>query len=266
MRISRSNNLPKYIIIGSALLILALGISFSKIASSPFHILGNSLIGIERIFYRFKIAASSFWLYLTEDIETEQQALINENARLKANLAEMELTTKENESLREQLNIQKKHERHLALAHVIGEKPGSFSRFLVLDIGSNQGLRVGLPVVVNNVLVGKIEKVNEHSAEMSLLTDPNSVYYSYLQSSKTKGLIRGTIGLGMLHLTQIPKNTPIIKGENVFTTGQELENFNDILIGSVTEVISGDQDTYLTLLVKPSIEPQNLDTVFVVIN
>ena len=266
MRVYKQNNLFKYLAIGSIIFVVTLAISFSPLVSAPFRALGNPLLSIERFFYRFKIATGSFWHYLVENTESEVQALMNENVRLKANLAELELVAKENISLREQLNIQKRHERRVALAHVIGEKPGSFSRFLVLDIGSNQGLRPGLPVVANNALVGKIEKVTEHSAEMSLLTDPNSIYYSYLQSSKTKGLIKGTIGLGMLHLTQVPKNAAIIKGENVFTTGQELENFNDILIGTVTEVISGDQDTYLTLLVKPTIEPQNLDTVFVVIN
>ncbi|MBI4836519.1 MAG: rod shape-determining protein MreC [Candidatus Abawacabacteria bacterium] len=266
MRSSANKNFLKYLIIATGIVLLGIGAHFIPLISQPLKTLGNILIPIERSLYRLKVASGQFWFYLTQDIDGEVIALKSENERLKTTLAEISLLAKENDLLRSQLSIQKKHERSLALAHIIGEKPGSFSRFLVLDIGTNQGLRPGLPVVVNNALVGKIEKVSEHSAEMSLLTDPNSVFYSYLQSTKTKGLIKGTIGLGILHLTQIPKNATITRGDNVFTTGQELENFNDILIGSVTEDISSDQDTYLTLLVRPNVDTQNLDSVFVVLN
>ena len=266
MRPLPNRNFLRYIIIAGLIVTITITASVLPVFSRPLHVLGSTLTPVERVLYRLKLATSEFWHYLVNDTDTETAALSNENEQLKSNLAGLALVAQENDILRSQLNIQKKHERQLALAHIIGEKPGSFSRFLVLDIGINQGLRPGLPVIINNALVGKIEKVSEHSAEMSLLTDPNSVYYSYLQNSKVKGLIKGTIGLGMLHLTEIPKNTTIVKGENIFTTGQELSNFNDILIGEVTEVISSDQDTHLTMLVKPTADTQNLDSVFVIIN
>lgn len=266
MRKSHNRNTSKYIALATIIFLIAVGATVLPAVNQPLHTIGNIFTPIERVLYRLKIANSDFWSYLIRDIPNENTALKNENAQLKSTLAEMALLSKENESLRSQLNIQKKNERNLALAHVIGERPGSFSRFLILDIGKNDNLRPGLPVIVNNALVGKIERVYDNSAEMSLLTDPNSTYYSYLATTKIKGLIKGTIGLGILHLTQIPKNSVVTPGENVFTTGQELENFNNILIGTVTETISSDQETYLTLLVKPTVEPQNLDTVFVVIN
>lgn len=266
MRPLPNRNYFKYIVIAGVIVCIAITASILPALNRPLHIIGTTLTPVERVLYRLKIATSEFWHYLSTDTDSELEALSHENASLKTSLAEMSLVAQENNILRSQLNVQKKHERQLALAHIIGEKPGSFSRYLVLDIGINQGLRPGLPVIIDNALVGKIEKVSEHSAEMSLVTDPNSVYYSYLQNSKVKGLIKGTIGLGMLHLTEIPKNTTIIKGDNVFTTGQELTNFNNILIGAVTEVITNDQDTHATLLVKPTIDTQNLDSVFVVIN
>lgn len=228
--------------------------------------LGDILTPIERFMYRTKIAAQDFWYYISQDTDNELRSLHNENTRLYAELSQMSIVSKENDALRAELQVQRSHKRQVALAHVIGEKPGSFSRFLILDIGSNQGLRVGLPVILNNALVGKVEKVSEHSAEMSLVTDPKAMYYSYLQKAKSKGLIQGTIGLGLLHMTQIPRNTVLTKGDLVFTTGQELENFNDILIGTVNDVISSDQDTYMTLLVTPAAETTHIDTVFVVLN
>ncbi|MBP6085416.1 rod shape-determining protein MreC [Candidatus Gracilibacteria bacterium] len=227
---------------------------------------GSFLAPTQRFLYRVEIAMGTFWHYLTQDTDTELQSVKNENERLQAELSQMSLITRENEALRSELTVQRTHKRQVALAHVIGEKPGSFSRFLILDIGSNQGLRVGLPVILNNALVGKIEHVSEHSAEMSLVTDPKSVYYSYLDKSHAKGLVQGTIGLGLLHMTQVPKSTTFAKGEYIFTTGQELENFNDILIGTVSEVISSDQETYLTLLVTPTVESTQIDSVFVVLN
>ncbi len=266
MRKSHNRNASTYLAIGTAVFIVTITVFLLPALRTPFQTVGAVFAPVTRLLYRTKIASSNFWQFLIHNIDSENITLRRENEQLQSQIAELGLVAEENSSLRSQLNIQQKTERSLALAHVIGERPGSFSRFLVLDIGKNDNLRPGLPVIINNALVGKIEKVYDNSAEMSLLTDPNSTYYSYLASSKTKGLIKGTIGLGMLHLTQIPKNTKITPSENIFTTGQELENFNNILIGTVSEVISNDQDTYLTLLVKPTIETQNLDTVFVIIN
>lgn len=256
----------KYIVIFTATFLALTLISVLPQGQSVFSGLGQIFSPVQRFLYRTKLATGQFWYYLTQETESEVEKLKNENERLQAELGQMSLIAKENETLRTELNVQRTHKRNVALAHIIGEKPGSFSRFLILDIGSNQGLRPGLPVIINNALVGKIEKVSDHSSEMSLVTDPNSVYYSYLQKTKTKGLIQGTIGLGILHLTQIPKNAVIEKGEMVFTTGQELENFNDILIGQVTEILSSDQETYLTLLVTPAVDSANLDTVFIVLD
>ncbi len=266
MKPSRHKNRSRSLIIITIIVVIMSLIYITPYLGKLFTPLGDILAPVERFLYRTKIATQEFWYYISQNTDNELQTLRNENQQLYSELAQMSIISKENDALRAELQVQRTHKRQVALAHVIGEKPGSFSRFLILDIGTNQGLRVGLPVILNNALVGKIETVSEHSAEMSLVTDPKAIYYSYLQKAKSKGLIQGTIGLGLLHMTQIPKNTPVTKGDLVFTTGQELENFNDILIGSVNEIISNDQDTYLTLLVTPAAETTNIDTVFVVIN
>lgn len=266
MKPSRHKARSRYLIITTAVLIVVSMIYIVPYLGRLFTPLGNILTPVEQFLYRTKVAAKDFWYYISQDTENELRALKNENERLYSELSQMGIVSKENDALRSELQVQRSHKRQVALAHVIGEKPGSFSRFLILDIGTNQGLRVGLPVILNNALVGKIEKVSEHSAEMSLVTDPKAVYYSYLQKAKSKGLIQGTIGLGPLHMTQIPRTSVVAQGDLVFTTGQELENFNDILIGTVSELISNDQDTYTTLLVTPAVESTNIDTVFVVIN
>lgn len=255
----------KYIIIFTATFLLLTVVSIIPQGRDFFSSVGQIFNPVERFLYRTKLASKEFWYYLTQETESDVRQLKNENERLQTELAQMTLIARENETLRSELNVQRTHKRNVAIAHILGEKPGSFSRYIILDVGSNQNVRPGLPVIINNALVGKIEKVSDHSSEMSLVTDPNSVCYSYLQKSKAKGLIQGTIGLGILHLTQIPKNTVIEKGELVFTTGQELENFNDILIGKVTEISSSDQETYLTMLVTPAVDSENLDTVFIVL-
>ncbi len=58
-------------------------------------------------------------------------------------------------------------------AQVVSEPASNFDRTVDIDQGTNQGLRVGMPVINGGGLIGRIEKVYGDRSTIRLVTDPN---------------------------------------------------------------------------------------------
>jgi cell shape-determining protein MreC len=58
-------------------------------------------------------------------------------------------------------------------ARVISEPSSNFDRTVDINQGTNQGVQVGMPVITNGGLVGRIMKVYSDRSTVRLVTDPN---------------------------------------------------------------------------------------------
>jgi len=58
-------------------------------------------------------------------------------------------------------------------ARVISEPASNFDRTVDINQGTNQGVQVGMPVITNGGLVGRIMKVYADRSTVRLITDPN---------------------------------------------------------------------------------------------
>ena len=73
------------------------------------------------------------------------------------------------------------------MARVTGDAPSNFQNTVQITVGANRGVKVGMPVLSNAGLVGKITKVYSDTAEVSLITDPSySVGAEVLVSDRTR--------------------------------------------------------------------------------
>jgi cell shape-determining protein MreC len=58
-------------------------------------------------------------------------------------------------------------------ARVVSEPASNFDRAVDINQGTNQGVQVGMPVITNGGLVGRIMKVYNDRSTVRLITDPN---------------------------------------------------------------------------------------------
>ena len=78
----------------------------------------------------------------------------------------------ENRELRDLLEIESVANFDLVQASIIGSSPSNFDQRVEISAGSSDGIRVGMPVVNNAGLVGRITQVNPTTAVVMLATDP----------------------------------------------------------------------------------------------
>ena len=135
----------------------------------------------------------------------------------------------------------------------------------MLDLGSTHGIDVGMPVVTDQGLVGRISEVTNTTSKVLLITDVSSSVNALLQSSRLNGVLRGTPG-GDLVMDYIPQGALFSVGEVVLTSGLGGNFPKGIPIGQVTDIIQRDIDVFQQAIVRPTVDFGSLELVMVVTN
>jgi rod shape-determining protein MreC len=148
---------------------------------------------------------------------------------------------------------------------VIGRDPNPFIQYIIIDKGSDDGFRHGMPVVTQQGLVGKIDAVTAGASRVQLIVDVKSAVNVRLQSSQTNALLEGSL-TGDVSLQMVPQDVVIQPGEVVLTSGLGGNYPADILIGQVVTVRKSDTDLFQTASIQPAVDFSTLRAVLVIKN
>jgi rod shape-determining protein MreC len=159
--------------------------------------------------------------------------LKDENARLKARIAELEGQHTRNDDAEVQLR------ELLALDHLdfVGNVPtvaarvvsvpvSNFEQTIELDRGTDQGVRVDMPVVTGSGLVGRVVEASGKRAMVRLITDPASSVGVRVSRSGETGVAQGEGPKRTMSVGFIDVNADVRKGDLAVTSG--LEGGSDI--------------------------------------
>lgn len=197
------------------------------------------------------------------ELERINNSLVVENLRLR----EVE---RENERFREQLNFaQTRPSFELRggqiIARVIGRDPSNFLDYILLDLGRRHGMAVGMPVLSNEGLVGRVSEVTDSTSKVLLITDPQSSVSTILQSSRLNGQVQGQPG-GELVMQFISQGETFSVGEIVLTSGLGSNFPKGIAVGQVVEILQRDFEETQQAVIRPTVNFNRLESVLVVTN
>lgn len=150
-------------------------------------------------------------------------------------------------------------------ASVIGRDPSPFLHYVIINRGSDDGLRRGMPVVSQQGLVGRIARVTANSANVQLISDPSSTLDVSLQPARAEAVLAGSL-TGDLTLDFIPQEANVQAGDLVLTSGLGGIYPPNILIGQITSVRSQDFDLFQSGSVQPIVDFSQLEIVLVISN
>ena len=104
-------------------------------------------------------------------------------------------------------------------AKVISNIHSIFSNSFMLNKGSQDGLKIGNPVIKNNNLIGQISEVNYNSARGIFLTDINSRVPVVIGESMHNAILVGSpLKQNKLSLEFLPKDYKIQNNDKIFTS------------------------------------------------
>jgi rod shape-determining protein MreC len=94
-----------------------------------------------------------------------------------------------------------------------------YSRKVVIDKGSHNGVRAGSPVVDENGVVGQITRAYALSSEVTLLTDKEQAIPVQVVRNGLRAVAFGAGSSGMLELRFMAANAEIQNGDKLVTSG-----------------------------------------------
>ncbi|MDH4209098.1 MAG: rod shape-determining protein MreC [Anaerolineae bacterium] len=191
-----------------------------------------------------------------EDLQLLVDQLIIENVRLR----EAEI---ENVNLRAQLNFKQANPSfELLSAQVIGRDPSNLAGYLIIDRGREEGVAVGMPVLTDRGLVGRVTETAPHSSKVLLITDPSSSANALIQESRATGVVQGSVAQGLV-MRYIQQTEEVKPGDLVLTSGLGGNFPTRLIIGQVTSVVKKDVELFQEAEIRPSVDFGRLEMVMV---
>ena len=259
---SRSAQTTILFLVVVGILALALGGYFNFVSNDFNNILVTTQSWISSRF----LAIQDFLTVPRDVIALRQQnaALQNDMARLQAQVVQLQQQVAETQALAALVNFSRSNpESSYTAASVIGRDPSPFLHYIIIDRGSNDGLRRGMPVVTDQGLVGRVDAVISSAARVQLITDPASVINVRLEKTGREAQLIGTIS-GGLALDLIPQDVVINPGDVVLTSGLGGGYPTDLIVGQVLTIRKQDSDLFQQATIQPVVDFAQLKIVLII--
>ena len=205
------------------------------------------------------------------------EALAAENEVLKKQIAEMEDTarqaesvSRENQRLRKGMNLLETHEDYkLVDAYIIGWNSSDWQNTLTINRGTNSGIQKNMCAVTENgEVVGLVTDVGINYAEVTTILDSTLEISGTIASSGYNGMVRGGYIDGhqtLLQMNYLPSAAIIRNKEQVVTSGSTVYP-RGLIIGSVVDAGFEETGVAKFALLEPAAEINALEQVFIITN
>jgi len=193
----------------------------------------------------------------------KNQQLQQENTRLSFENFQLQEALLENLRLKRLLKFRHQFRYNLIPAKIIGYSPQEIvTGFQVLSRHLKPKHK-GAAVMTVDGLVGRLVKVSGSYAICQILLDPSSKVSVRIQRNREVGVVVWDGGEGLL-LKYIPNTIEVKQGDIVFTSGLSQIYPPNIKVGVVTEIKKDTSKLFQTIYVRPAVDFNALEEVFVV--
>lgn len=251
-------------LIAVGLIALALGgyfTSISRIALNPFVAIQTWISTRYQAVQDFIQSPSD-----VNQLRQDNTRLESEVARLQAQVIDLQQQVREVQMLSTLLGFVRANPEHeYVSAAVIGVDTSPFLRYVIINRGSDDGLRRGMPVVTHQGLVGRVASVLPNAARVQLITDAGSRINVQLQKSGEEAALQGSL-TGDISLQSIPQDAKVDTGDVIITSGLGGDYPSDLIVGQVSSVRRRPSELFQTASVQPVVDFAGLKVVLVIQN
>ncbi|MEK7648839.1 MAG: rod shape-determining protein MreC [Patescibacteria group bacterium] len=166
----------------------------------------------------------------------------------------------ENIALRKQLDFKKRDTHTIIYAHVIGMSSETGTNLMIIDKGSDDGIKEQSAVTTGNgMYVGQIVKTRNLSSYVRLPNnDKSNIIVSIIKDGvELSGIVHGSFQTGIV-LDRVEQKKQLMQGDSVMTSALNSTIPPGLFIGTVNDITSTPNDLFQQTTIIPA---QPLDTV-----
>ncbi len=254
--------------------ILALATSGERTLNWFESIVGSIFQPIQTFSYKASTAIINFTreLFNTTDADKENKQLRAENEKLKQLLSDYDNIKKENARLSGLLNFTKSFaDTSFVTGQVIGRSTNVMYGVFTVNIGRNKGVEVGMPVVNQDGLIGRVTDVGATWCKITPIIDSSMSISVIVDRTRDNGMVRGALVTGnnvnRLELYYLPAGADIVPGDKLVTSSMGSSFPKGIAVGIVSEVQrSSEKSNAYDAIVEPCVDFLHLEEVMIIVD
>lgn len=218
---------------------------------------------------------------LTHQIERYYNYIFNyeslsaENAYLKQRVTSMEdevrsadSLQRENERLRELLDLQEEHEDYrFCAAYIVAWDSSNWKSTFTIGKGTNSGLKSGMVAVTEyGQVIGLITEAGPNWATVTTVLDTSLEVSACIASTGYTGVVRGsytTGNAGKLRMNYLPSEAVLRNNDQVVTTGSTVYP-KDLILGYVEDAGMNETGVAKYAVLRPAADFDSLEQVFII--
>lgn len=209
------------------------------------------------------------YIFHYQDMEQEVSDLRRQVARLEDQVRQGQEASRENEQLRQLLNLQEKRRDFVfEAARVSARGTQGWDSTLTISKGSAAGVKVRDCVITETgALVGVVSQVGLNWATVDTVISPNIEMGALVTRANASGILEGELSSmqqGLVKLSYLPLDTGLMAGDEVLTSGRGEVYPSGLVVGTVEQVKTDQSGMSRHALIRPAVELDKLIEVFVI--
>ena len=215
-----------------------------------------------------KLSGNNTFFTDNNNLKEENEQLKDKNSQLEQSLRELENIKTQNETLKEYMNLTEKYGEYKTIpGYVINKDISNYSKTIVINLGTKDGVKENMTVIADKGLVGHVISVTESSSKVQTIIDTASSVSCSMSTTKDSIVCKGTLTeKSALKAMYIPTEANIIQGDSIETSGLGGIYPKGIHIGTVKKVTNTQNLTDRYALVEAAVDFDKLDAVLVITN
>ena len=151
--------------------------------------------------------------------------------------------------------------------YVINKDISNYSKTIVINVGSDDGVKANMTVIGDQGLVGHVVSVTNNTAKVQTIIDTASSISCIMSSNSDSIVCKGTLNDNKtLRGMYIPTDANVIQGESIETSGLGGIYPKGIHVGTVRKVENTQNITDRYALIDTAVDFDKLNTVLVITN
>lgn len=236
----------------------------------------NSVVGYVIVPFQQGIGKVGGWLSNRSEELIQIRTLLDENAKLKEEVARL---TEENtllqqdkyelNNLRELMELSEQYgEYNKVGARIIARDSGNWYSSFIIDKGSNSGFSVDMNVIAGGGLVGRITSVGSNWSRVTSIISDNSNVSGMTLATENNLIVSGDLKLmaeNCITFSQLVDSQNLVaEGDKVVTSNISDKFLPNILIGYISSVDIDANNLTKSGRITPAVDFEHLEEVLVI--
>jgi rod shape-determining protein MreC len=200
------------------------------------------------------------WLTSVARDNERLRAALSSMPALQTQLAELQ---RQNQQLAQLLDLKDALQLATVGAAVIGSDATGLSRSVLINQGTQAGVRPGLGVISIAGAVGKVLISGNSVARVLLLSDHNCAIDVFDQRSRARGIVSGLVDDGVV-MRYVERTEDIQLGDTLITSGLDGAFPRGVLVGYVRALTREGPGLFVNVSVRPAVDFRSLERVLVI--